>query len=446
MAISSSQVLEIRFGGSDTNGGGFKTGASGTDWSQQNNAQYSVTDGVTNATTTITSATANWGTDVVGNLIYVAGGTGSIAAGWYEVTSRTSSTAIVVDRSTGLTAGTGVTLNLGGALATPGQAAAILNASGQKAWWKYSASTFTMTTSTAGPAGPISLASGFALVLEGYDVTRGDRTGNRPKISWASVASPGSLTYIATAVGSAKQVFANIAVDANSVTNVACFNLNTTRVSAVDCQALNATGTGTFGYNCQTSLLRCYSSNCLTGFNGLCVAVACQASTGTTGFSNQTANIRCVASGCSTSGFSNTSNLYIMDRCTADGCGTNGFSVGSGIGHLSSCLATNTTTTGFSLGTSVAALTNCAAYKNGANTSGTALINEGFITLTADPYVNKAGGDFRPNTTSGGGAALRGAGIGVYGQTDNSDIGAVQHTDPSGTVGINSLVDGGLVL
>jgi hypothetical protein len=446
MAISASQVLEIRFGGSDTNGGGFKTGASGTDWSQQNNAQYAVTDGVTNGTTTITSATANWGTDVVGNLIYVAGGTGSITAGWYEVTSRTSSTAIVVDRSTGLTAGTGVTLNLGGALATPGQAAAILNASGQKAWWKYSASTFTMTTSTAGPAGPISLASGLALVLEGYDVTRGDRTGNRPKASWGSIGDPGSLKYMATAVGGAKQVFANIAMDANSTNNVSCFSLNTSRISAIDCQALNATGSGTTGFTCQTSLIRCYALNCLTGFSGLCTTADCQASACTTGFSGMAACVHCLATACSTAGFSNGGNGYVLDHCTADSCGTNGFAVSGGIGHLTSCLATNTTTTGFALGTNVAALSNCAAYKNGANTSGTALINEAFITLTADPYVNKVGGDFRPNTTAGGGAALRGVGIGVYGQTDNSDIGAVQHTDPSGTGGINSLVNGGLVL
>jgi hypothetical protein len=52
--------------------------------------------------------------------------------------------------------------------------------------------------------------------------------------------------------------------------------------------------------------------------------------------------------------------------------------------------------------------------------------------LGADPYVNQAGGDFRPNANSPGGAQLRAAGIGVYGQTDSEDIGAVQHTDPSG--------------
>src|SRR3954469_9556272 len=113
MALSSSTVYQVRPGGADTNGGGFVTGASGTDWSKQDAAQYSVTDGVAAGSTTLTSVTAAFGTDVVGNLIYVSGGTGSITAGWYQIISRTNATTIVVDRSTGLTAGTGVTLKIG---------------------------------------------------------------------------------------------------------------------------------------------------------------------------------------------------------------------------------------------------------------------------------------------------------------------------------------------
>lgn len=144
MALNAAIVWEVRTTGADTNGGGFKTGATGTDWSQQNAAQYAVTDGVTAGTTTITSITANFGTDVVGNVIYVAGGTGSVAAGWYEIISRTNSTTIVVDRSTGLTAGTGVTLNIGGALASPGQASA-LGVDGNKYYIK--AGTYTITSS-----------------------------------------------------------------------------------------------------------------------------------------------------------------------------------------------------------------------------------------------------------------------------------------------------------
>ena len=85
MAIGAACVWEVRTTGNDTNGGGYAGG--GTDWSQQDSAQYSVTDGVTAGTTTITSATANFGTDVVGNVMYVQGGTGSVTAGWYQIIS-----------------------------------------------------------------------------------------------------------------------------------------------------------------------------------------------------------------------------------------------------------------------------------------------------------------------------------------------------------------------
>jgi hypothetical protein len=44
MALSSATVLEVRTTGVDTNGGGFVTGATGTDFSQQNAAQYSGTN------------------------------------------------------------------------------------------------------------------------------------------------------------------------------------------------------------------------------------------------------------------------------------------------------------------------------------------------------------------------------------------------------------------
>src|SRR3989344_5109514 len=153
MALSANTIFEVRTSGSDTNGGGFVTGASGTDWSQQNAAQYAVTDGVTAGTTTITSATANFGTDVVGNIMYVEGGTGAVAAGFYQITARASSTSITVDRSTGLTAGTGVTLNIGGALATPGRIIQTgILADGNKVYIK--SGTYTLTTTTPGPAGP----------------------------------------------------------------------------------------------------------------------------------------------------------------------------------------------------------------------------------------------------------------------------------------------------
>jgi len=83
MALASATVWEVRTAGNDTNGGGFVTGASGSDWSQQDAARtgadvtdISVTDAVAAGTTTITSATANFDTTIVGNIVYFEGGRG----------------------------------------------------------------------------------------------------------------------------------------------------------------------------------------------------------------------------------------------------------------------------------------------------------------------------------------------------------------------------------
>lgn len=82
------------------------------------------------------------------------------------------------------------------------------------------------------------------------------------------------------------------------------------------------------------------------------------------------------------------------------------------------------------------------AYRS--NTSGNVqtpgqVDESGAVTLTADPFVDSANGDFRLNTTAGGGAACRGAGRGAFTQTQAGyggtvsvpDIGAAQHADPA---------------
>lgn len=209
MALDPTTILEVRNAGNDTNGGGFVPGSSGTDWSQQNAAQYSVADGVTNGTTTITSATATFGTDVVGNLIYVVGGTGSITAGWYQIISRTNATTIVVDRSAGLTAGTGVTLNIGGAFATLGAAAGVAT-TGFKVWVK-KGSTYGITASVTFTGGGLPNAAQ-TLRVWGYNAVRGDN--GQPTIQITS----GSGISALAASGSAVE-FRNFIVDCNNQTN-----------------------------------------------------------------------------------------------------------------------------------------------------------------------------------------------------------------------------------
>ena len=79
---------------------------------------------------------------------------------------------------------------------------------------------------------------------------------------------------------------------------------------------------------------------------------------------------------------------------------------------------------------------NCATYNNTSGAfSNAANRAVGSVILTADPFVNAAGGDFALNTTAGGGAACRNVGFpGVFPgglTTGYADIGAAQHKDKS---------------
>ncbi len=112
-----------RNAGSDTNGIFFNAAGGGTNYANQDAAQVSVTDGVTGVSTTLTSATANFTTAMVGNGVYIAGGSGSLTGDWFEIASRTNSTTVVLTSATGinghaLATSTGVTVKVGGACST----------------------------------------------------------------------------------------------------------------------------------------------------------------------------------------------------------------------------------------------------------------------------------------------------------------------------------------
>jgi hypothetical protein len=64
MALPTTTVIEVRTTGNDSNGGGFVAGASGTDYSQQNSAQYTFSNlassNATSSSPTVTSASHNF--------------------------------------------------------------------------------------------------------------------------------------------------------------------------------------------------------------------------------------------------------------------------------------------------------------------------------------------------------------------------------------------------
>jgi hypothetical protein len=427
MALSANTVLEVRAGGSDTNGGGYVTGSSGTDYSQQNAAQYSVTDGVTNGTTTITSATANFGADVVGNLIYVQGGTGSVTAGWYQIISRTNATTIVVDRSTGLTAGTGVTLKIGGALASPGQAAAIA-VLGNRIFVKYNAAVYSMTSASSNvAAGVCTLAMG--VVMVSYDTTRTvtNVDANRSTIQ-TNVSTATQLTGLSAGV-----VVRNFILDGNSQT---ASNPTGGNVVFSRCQFKNFNTTATSSNNrsefCTATL---NSAAVFTGNSLFCEAYA---NTSTPFIAVATGSIiGCLSyanTGASTDGFSNATNNNSTVGNVAYNNGRDGFVFTDT--SRSNIAANNISVSngryGFNwAGTNDRLLSyNNAAYNNTSGAQNGTVTTFNFLTLTADPFVDAANGNFALNNTAGGGAACRAAGYPAVfpaGLTSNyADVGAAQ--------------------
>lgn len=446
MALSVNTVWEVRTGGSNTNGGGYVSG--GTDWSQQNSPQYSVTDAVTNGTTTITSATANFGTDVVGNILYISGGSASIVAGWYQIISRTNSTTIVVDRSTGLTAGTGATLNIGGALLTLAQVASI--ATSTNVCWIRSGTYDTGSQIDTN-------ANWSSYKIYGYGTTRGDGTR-------ATLRATAAITMILARNNGEGCIFRNLNFDGNSDTgtNGLQFTNHGSNSSILldNCRVFDWSGSGMLSNT--TNLMNLFLLNteffgCAVGLGGstdassmIIYAVGCifrnNSSHGTQrvgGFFD-----RCIGYANGGNGFENGQNTSASyNNCIAYGNTADGF--GSGVGNTrrsiyTNCISYGNSSHGFDQTTSDAALAyNCATGSNssGAFNNVTQVANN--ILLTVDPFTDAANGNFSLNNTAGGGALCRAAGFPgsfVSGLTTGYlDVGAVQHQD-SGSSGASVLI------
>ena len=183
--------------------------------------------------------------------------------------------------------------------------------SGMKAWMKYSASAYALTTSTAGAAGPCKPHG--VIFSVGVNATRGDRTGNRPVYQWQASA-PGALTYCfdgSSAGGGSRIDLINVQADGGSVNNVGGINVGDNgRDAAIDCVAINCNGTAGVGFgiaNGGGDAIRCRADTCTTGFSGTggngsflldCDAVSCG-----TGFSGSAiVCMNCLARSCTSVG------------------------------------------------------------------------------------------------------------------------------------------------
>lgn len=435
MALPTTLVLEMRpLGGADTNGGGYNSAAGTTDYSQQDMPEVATT-GSTFGTTTITSASSTFTSQMVGNLIYVAGGTGSVTPERYEIKTVPNSATITVDRADGLTAGTGVTLNVGGTLKSPGELGAILAAHSVAGWVAHVKSgTYTYTTTTINVVGgPISLTRQQKLRIVGYETDREDG-GAKPEFR-ASSQNVADMLFL-RGDESEPVILENLRVDCNSQANANGFRASTAttnETTCIDCEAVNADGIGKSGFSAIVAE-KCKSIDCTTGFLNA-TASHCIDDGSTTGFSSTTC-FECVADG-SAAGFA-VFGGQVLRNCSAYNCSGDGF-VANNKGMAINCYAGNCGGWGFN---GIATLINCAGFLNSSGNVNNSDYNFGFVTITdGQPLTLPGSDDFEPNATADRGVLLRGAGDVVPGQTENRDIGAVQHEDPAS--GVASILGGG---
>lgn len=444
MALSANTVWEVRTVGADTNGGGFVTGAAGTDYSQQNAAQYALTNGVTNGTTTI--ATVSAAADMVGNIVYVAGGTGAITGGWYQVTAQSLGVSITVDRSTGLTAGTGVTLNVGGALASLAQLFTNFTVVGMTAYIK---ATATYSISTGLSANTATTTTNVNRVV-GYTTTRTDQ---------GRVTIQGTAAITMLSVSTAGWSFENFIIDGNSATATNGINLTgQARLSSVTVKNLSGYGitSNNAGVNNfdRVEVSGCGATAGISQIVGSLVLNECYIHDNTVnGISNggtALAVVNCVVesnSGATSDGidFGNVASLMVVGSVFYNN-GRDGvrFS-GGGFPGRSNIIVNNIfdSNGGYGVNDVGGTVKLISVVRNNAFRNNTSGQTPGFVmlnavTLTSIPFTDAPNGDFTLNNIAGAGAACRAAGspgsfIGLA-ALGYRDIGTFQHQDSGSSI------------
>jgi hypothetical protein len=480
MALSAQSVWEVRPGsGSDTNGGGFVAGASGTDFSQQNSANSggnnsSTTDGVAAGSTTFVSASASFTAAIVGNIIYLSGGSGSLAAVRRQVTGFTNATTITLDAS--VATGTGITMNVGGALATVAEA--FNSATACNTVWIKNTGTYTVTStlSTSLQSGA-SNTGGTVFMVIGYGTTRGDAT----QVTWTTstnsvnlvtfamsasygggflfrninftctAGTPGaglfvnnnggrgvnfsvfSCRFSGFAIGISAQNFgntndlSNILVENTEITSCTGYGFENTAGILVNCYIHDNAGGGVFFWGNADPLMTFMLLRC-TIYNNTGVGIN-SIGTGQPGYQLLVINCNLVSNTSKGINFDNTNNS------------------GSGILFVENSIFTNNGDIAINSSLTLGGTDNLATfvglnnafYNNTGGNYANLSAQASDITLTGSPFNSPSTGDFSLNGTAGQGAACKGMGFqgtlagAVGGATSASiDVGAVQSTGSGG--------------
>lgn len=460
MALSADTWWEVRTTGSDSNGGGFVQGASGTDRSQQASAHASLTtlSVIAASADTITVSLSDYTVTAndVGNILQITGGTAT--PGFYQILSvNTGLNTWTLDRSAGTTGQT-VVGAMGGALLTWDKAAVSAVVYGNVIWVK--AGTYNSSATITLPAAKWSIGEGDGTTrLYGYDTTRGDApTGsNRPILNLTTNTDLKGLTFASGASG----VLAHFIVDCNSLgTSVGIETRNYARLINVTVREFTSYGIRCSGLYAHLITCECHDGTSAASgafaddVNGSNFFITCWAhDNDCPGFHVSVSGpgatfLKCIASnnsGASSDGFRGVQGV-VLDGCVAYNNGRDGYhhnnqvlqaTIRNSIFYGNAGYGIDVTTGSLAMPGSLAVDYN--AY--GSNTSGatSGLDNSNYtahdVTLTGDPFTDAANDDFTLNNTAGAGAACRAAGVpgawnvGAITKTGYLDIGVFQHQD-----------------
>ncbi len=459
---------DTRTTGSDLNSGGFDTGAvstcsGGTDYSQADSPHVTFNGSTVTATTagvsttlTLTGYTVQT-TDKC-NTLQVASGTNFIANVYVITNVNTGTNSWSLDQTPTSGVGAAMVGRMGGGFATIGKAAGVWSAQ-DTIWIKTGTNTLTSTVT------PLAAATGGPIqsTISGYGSVHGD-TG---RATITSATNSVALFTISNAFRYAQ--ISNLTFTHTAGTRGDCIDITTGGGQAISilhssfsgCQiAINATNDGTgllvsdveIGSSISHAVSSLWSTRVENsnfhnnGGTGL-ITTAQVASGVYIEAVNDVfyANTHCIQ----TSG-SNLSRLFIVSNdCVGStstgilfgsnlgGAGTWGAVVRDNIIYGNGAWGIDGNT-----GTPNPSANDHNAY--GANVSGAFtvwLAGTGDVTLSADPFVARTGGNFALNSTVGGGAALKG--VGFPGTIPNAgagvmDIGALQSGTGAATASANS--------
>lgn len=422
MSVTGPSAWEVRTAtGSNSNGGAFDpTIAGGTDYSQQGSAQATGT--ATTSGATCTATTGIFTSAMVGNAI-------TNGTTWFTITAFTSSLIVTLNGSPGWTA---QTINVGGAVASIVKPIANSNA-GNIVWCAGLETTSAGYTVTS------------AMIFRGYTTTRYDGG----KYTMQASANMGTIITHSNAGA----VWENICVDGNSKT------ISATAVSirggigqltnfeikgcsgSSDVLWLETNARGLYIHNNASSgnMIRCTSGA------GISQLEVCNNASAAVGVLSYTGDVFIedfliyANSSTATFGISVGDVGYVQAKNgSIDGCKyavQNPNSANAGIECFGVIMSNSGTQAAFLGGTPSAAnrwkvrLKNCFEYNSTGASTGHYDASYGPLgSLSADPYVNKAGANFALSSSSAAYTSLKGIGF-VYpsgNTTDAGDVGAAQ--------------------